>query len=103
VRALWRRLGPPGARFARVRALGWIALGIIAYPLGWWWSVAFVTMASLYANVESGFATGAANDDRELKAAIRDEVRSMRAEMRDEFAKLRASVENVRPSGEGSR
>lgn len=85
MRTLWRRLGPPGTRFARARALGWIALGVIAYPLGWWYSVAFVTMASLYANVESGFATAAGNDDSELK-------RELRA-VRTELAELRKTLE----------
>lgn len=52
--------------FARGRALLWLALGVLSWPLGWMNSVALVWMASVYANVESGFATGEAADDREV-------------------------------------
>lgn len=78
LRRAWRRLGPNRrARFARARALGWAVAGAVAYPLGWWHAVAFVTAASLYANIESGFATGEAADNRE----IMDELREMRREL----------------------
>jgi hypothetical protein len=49
--------------FARARAIVWLALGVVSWPLGWMNSVALVWMASVYANVESGFATGEAADD----------------------------------------
>ncbi len=57
-------MGPNGkTAFARVRAILWLALGAASWPLGWMNSVALVWMASVYANVESGFATGEAADD----------------------------------------
>jgi hypothetical protein len=61
----WGWLGPNGkTAFARARAILWLGLGVLSWPLGWMNSVALVWMASVYANVESGFATGEAADDQ---------------------------------------
>jgi hypothetical protein len=91
VKALWRRLGPSfPVRFARARAVFWIALGVVSWPLGWMNSVALVWMASAYANAESGFATGAAFDDSEL----RNEIKAMRGDMARQFAELREALES---------
>lgn len=49
--------------FARARAAAWIIIGIVSFPLGWSDSVVLVWIASVYANVESGFATSEAADD----------------------------------------
>lgn len=85
IKRAWRRLGPNRrARFARARAIAWVVAGIVAYPLGWWWSVAFVTTASLYANIASEIAAGEAADNREIMRelrALRREVMMLRGEV----------------------
>lgn len=74
--------------FGRARAAFWALLGLVSIPLGWSSSVALVWAASVYANVESGFATSEAADDR----AVRGEVRELRAELRE----LKAMLSEVR-------
>ena len=60
-------LGPNWrVRFARLRALIWVALGVVSFPLGWANSVVLVWIASVYANVESGIAAGEAADNQEV-------------------------------------
>jgi hypothetical protein len=53
-------------RFGRIRALVWIAVGLVSFPLGWANSVVLVWIASFYANAESGFATAEGADNRAL-------------------------------------
>jgi hypothetical protein len=51
-------------RFARLRAVAWVLLGVVSFPLGWAESVVLVWVASVYANVAGEMATGEAADDR---------------------------------------
>lgn len=51
-------------------ALAWVLAGVAAFPLGWAYSVAFVTVASLYANVASELSASEAADDSELLARL---------------------------------
>lgn len=74
-----RRLGAiagPSSRvrFARARALTWIIIGVISFPIGWADSVILVWIASVYANVASEIAAGeAADDDRVIQRLARIE------------------------------
>jgi hypothetical protein len=64
--------------FARARALVWVVLGVVSFPLGWANSVVLVWMASVYANVESGIASSEAADDSKIMLklkAIHDDIR----------------------------
>lgn len=64
--------------FARARALVWVILGVVSFPLGWANSVVLVWMASVYANVESGIASSEAADDSKIMLklkAIHDDIR----------------------------
>lgn len=51
-------------------ALAWLVGGLAAFPLGWAYSVAFVTLASVYANVAAGMSASEAADDSELLARL---------------------------------
>jgi hypothetical protein len=50
--------------FARVRAILWVVVGLVSFPLGWASSVVLVWIASVYANVAGEMATGEAADDK---------------------------------------
>lgn len=56
--------------FNRISAVLWAAAGIAAFPLGWAYSVAFVTIASIYANVKTDWGAGEAADNTEVLEAI---------------------------------
>jgi len=58
--------------FHRSRALFWLVAGLLSFPLGWANAVWFVTVASIYANIESGWATSEAADDSAVLAALED-------------------------------
>lgn len=65
--------------FNRVSAVCWALAGFLAFPLGWAYSVAFVTVASIYANVKTDWGTAEAADDSRVLDAIaelREEVRA---------------------------
>lgn len=65
--------------FNRLSAIGWVVAGVLAFILGWAYSVAFVTVASIYANVKTDWGTAAAEDDSRVLEAItelREEVRT---------------------------
>ncbi len=50
--------------FHRSRALAWIIVGAVSFPLAWANSVALVWIASVYANTISDWTAGEAADDR---------------------------------------
>lgn len=50
--------------FHRTRALAWIIVGVLSFPLGWANSVALVWIASVYANTVSDLTAAEASDDR---------------------------------------
>lgn len=56
--------------FHRYRSIAWMIIAVVAWPFGWVYSVAFVSMASLYANIASDWSNSEAADDREIKALI---------------------------------
>lgn len=65
------RLSTSGkVRFGRIRAMVWLAVGLVSFPLGWANSVVLVWIASFYANAESGFATAEGADDRDVIAKL---------------------------------
>jgi hypothetical protein len=49
--------------FHRISAMCWLLAGIVAWPLGWAASLAFVVIASVYANVKSDWGAAEAADD----------------------------------------
>jgi hypothetical protein len=65
--------------FNRLCALGWAVAGVLSFPLGWAYSVAFVTIASIYANVKTDWGAGAAEDDSQVLEAIANLREEMRA------------------------
>lgn len=58
--------------FNRASALGWVVAGVAAFPLGWAYSVAFVTIASIYANVKTDWGTAEAADQREVLKLLKE-------------------------------
>lgn len=52
--------------FHRARAVAWALAGVAAFAFGWESSVAFVVVASVYANVVSDWGAAEAADDRDL-------------------------------------
>lgn len=52
--------------FHRSRSIAWLIIAVLAWPFGWVYSVAFVSIASLYANVTSDWANSEAADNTEL-------------------------------------
>jgi hypothetical protein len=56
--------------FGRGRALLWVVLGALSFPLGWSDSVVLVWIASVYANVESSVASSEAADDSQLNERL---------------------------------
>lgn len=62
--------------FNRLSAIGWAVAGVAAFPLGWAYSVAFVTIASIYANVKTdwGAAESARAADGDQKM---DDIKAM--------------------------
>lgn len=65
--------------FNRLSAIGWAVAGVAAFPLGWAQTVAFVTVASIYANVktdwgtaESAKAADLAKEVKEIKAMLKE-------------------------------
>lgn len=50
----------------RGRALAWVAVGVAAFPLGWQDAIWLLWVASVYANAESAWSTGAAGDHRDV-------------------------------------
>lgn len=53
-------------RFNLVRAIGWAGMIPISYFFGWIYSVAFVSVCSLYANAASDWAAYRADQNRDL-------------------------------------
>jgi hypothetical protein len=71
--------------FNRLSAVGWAVAGVAAFPLGWAYSVAFVTIASIYANVKTDWGAAesarAADGDKKL-----DDIKEMLKAMADKVA-----------------
>lgn len=65
--------------FNKISALAWLVAGLASFPLGWAYSVAFVTIASIYANVKTDWGTAEAADD----SAVLDEIKQLRADVAD--------------------
>lgn len=65
--------------FNRISAILWVLAGIAAFPLGWAYSVAFVTIASIYANVKTDWGTAEAADNAEVLKAIAELRKEVRA------------------------
>lgn len=64
--------------FNRGSAVLWVIAGVLAFPLGWAYSVAFVTVASIYANVKTDWGTAEAADDSKVLEAIAELRREVR-------------------------
>jgi hypothetical protein len=65
MRKLDARSRPPAAIwFHRSRAVVWVIVGVISFPLGWANSVVLVWIASVYANISGDIGAAAAADDR---------------------------------------
>lgn len=60
----------PWVWFHRARAVAWVVAGVVAFLTGWADMVWFVTIASLYANVASDWASSEAADDRKVLDAV---------------------------------
>lgn len=55
----------------RADAAFWVVLGAVSFPIGWANSVVLVWIASVYANVKSGWSAAEAADNREVLAELR--------------------------------
>lgn len=76
--------------FHRSRALGWVIVGALSFPLGWANSVVLVWIASVYANVFTDWGAAEAADDRRVLdglTAIRAENQQLREQL-DELTDL---------------
>jgi hypothetical protein len=69
----------------RTTAVGWMIAGLISFPLGWAYSVAFVTIASIYANVKTDWGTAEAADNSEVLEEIQ-ELKTMIAKLIEDKA-----------------
>lgn len=56
--------------FSLVRVIGWAVALPLAYVYGWIYSVAFVSLCSIYANIASDFAAWRADSNPELAEII---------------------------------
>lgn len=65
--------------FNRLSAIGWAVAGVLSFILGWAYSVAFVTIASIYANVKTDWGTAAAEDNSQVLDAIAELRKEVRA------------------------
>lgn len=50
----------------RSRAIAWVIIGALSFPLGYASSVTLVWIASLYANIASDWSSAEAADNREV-------------------------------------
>lgn len=66
--------------FNRLSAVGWAVAGVAAFPLGWAYSVAFVTIASIYANVKTDWGTAESARAADLEAELK-EIKAMLKEL----------------------
>lgn len=67
-------------KFNLARSIFWVILIFPSYFLGWVYSVAFVAVCSLYANVASDFAAYRADDNKEVLKKLEeilDEVKKI--------------------------
>lgn len=68
--------------FHRSRAVVWMIVGALSFPLGWANSVALVWVASLYANVVTDIGAAEAADDRTILARL-DRLEELLIELRE--------------------
>lgn len=68
--------------FHRSRAVVWLIVGALSFPLGWANSVALVWIASLYANVFTDLGAAEAADDRQVLERL-DRVEKLLVELRE--------------------
>jgi hypothetical protein len=87
MRKLWNALGEGRVRSARLRAIAWVIVGVISFPLGWADSVALVWIASVYANFVGELGAAEAADDE----AVLSEVRTLR----EQVAKLQTTLDRL--------
>lgn len=87
MRKLWGALGQGRVRSARLRAIAWVVIGIVSFPLGWASSVALVWIASVYANFVGELGAAEAADDE----AVLTEVRALR----EQVAELRSVLDRL--------
>lgn len=52
--------------FHRARAVGWLLVGAVSFPMGWSNSIALVWVASFYANITGDWGAAEAADDRDV-------------------------------------
>lgn len=79
---LWSALGPNArVRFARLRALAWLVVGAVSFPLGWADSVVLVWIASVYANAVGEVGAAEAADDK----VVLDELAALRQRLDQMF------------------
>ncbi|MCX5066638.1 hypothetical protein OOJ91_12190 [Micromonospora lupini] len=69
--------------FHRSRAVVWMAVGALSFPLGWANSVVLVWVASLNANVVTDIGAAEAADDRNVTARL-DRIERLLNELVDE-------------------
>lgn len=93
--SLWSALGTGRVRSARLRAVAWIVVGIVSFPLGWADSVALVWIASVYANFVGELGAAEAADD----TAVLAEVRALRAEVTELHSIIRTNAGTVDLAG----
>ncbi len=74
--------------FHRSRAIIWVIVGALSFPLGWANSVVLVWIASLYANVSTDAGAAEAADDR----AITDRLDRME-QRQDQIAATLSRIE----------
>lgn len=68
--------------FNKIAAIIWAVAGIASFPFGWAYTIWFVVICSIWANVFASWSTAEAADDRELKnelAEIKEMLRNGRS------------------------
>jgi hypothetical protein len=63
-------------KFSLARAVFWLILLVPSFFLGWVYSVAFVSVCSLYANFASDFAAWRADENKEILGRL-DRIEKM--------------------------
>lgn len=80
--------------FHRARAITWVLIGVVSFPLGWANSVVLVWIASVYANSLTDWGAAEAADDRTVMDAL-DAVRADQETLRGELGRVRELLEHL--------